>query len=144
MESLYETYDGMLLTIPDSIGESDIAHYMSLRGHPVSVKYEREAFEAILADASHWQLIETVYIDGEKRDDEREEFITPENAVVYHGQLYGVMHLEIGANYRRRRFVRLSDIQGRYLYDSSTYYFDEPGDHDSWSVDIYLELIPIA
>ncbi|MCD8150525.1 MAG: hypothetical protein LUE92_13415 [Clostridiales bacterium] len=61
MENLYEKYDGMLLTIPDNIGESDIEQYMSVKDHPVTEKYERDVFEAILAEASHLKIVETVY-----------------------------------------------------------------------------------
>ncbi len=142
MKDLYKKYNGMLMTFPEGITEEEILSYKNSGKKPVLREYDKETFNRLAEQAKNYSFGEIIYIDGEKRKDKEVTCgFTPENIVVLKNKLFAVRYLKRCAVGSDVYVIPLSDMEkGPCLASTSVDRFDDYGDHDSWTVDVYIEM----
>ena len=143
MESLYEKYQGMLMTFPDNAAEEELASYKSSGIKPEFQEYSKEKFDELVKQAQKYVFSEIKYVDGRRKDGGYggPQCLTPENMIVYHNELYAVKYYQLCAIGSNTYIVPLEEmVKEPCCVSSHTDRFDDYGDHDSWTVDTYIKM----
>ncbi len=142
MKSLYNKYDGRLMTLPDDITEKKIASYKNSGRKPPLQYYAQNVFDQLVEQARKYSFSQIVYIDGERKEEKQLcQPFTPENMVIRSNELYAVRYCRLCAVGVDYYVIPLSDMEADPCFVSSRMdRFDDYGDHDSWMVDTYIEM----
>lgn len=120
---------GTLLTLTDDSDE------------PIKSAYDRTRYFALAREAASWTIQVTNWTrrpPEPRRDSVSSRHVTVDNVLVKGRQLYGVYFSEPG---KGPRVVSFEEAREPFSVYSGTYYFDEPGDHDSWNTGTEIQLV---